>query len=101
MKKKFVPDHLCVVDAEKDFVGVIGAASAVPECYANLGAYLAALAQARENGDVDQLRELSRRRWTAIQAVRAHGPSGVAEVDSAFQAMEAAAEEAGAAKRRR
>jgi hypothetical protein len=98
--KKFVADHVGVVDAEKIFVGFIGLHH-VPSCYVDLGAVLTALDQARAEGGAELLRALSRARWTAIQTVRAHGPSGVYAVDIALKAMEAAAEEGGAAKRRR
>jgi hypothetical protein len=98
--KKFVPDHLGVVDAEKVFI-TTAAGVELPECYANLGTVLKALEQARAEGSEAKLRALSRSRWTAIQAVRAHGPSGIPEVDEALAVMELAAEEAGEAKRRR
>jgi hypothetical protein len=102
MKKKlFGQDLQAVVEAEKAFIGVLGTAEDVPECYVDLGGVIAALDKARAEGDVGTIRDLSRRRWGAVQAVRAHGPSGVYAVDEALAAMEVAAEEAGEAKRRR
>ena len=102
MKKKYVPDLPGVMEAEKAFIGIVGAASAAPECYKQLGVALSHLAQARDEGaDDDRLRARSRERLRAVETVRAHGPSGVPSVDAAFEDMELAAEEAGEAKRSR
>jgi hypothetical protein len=97
--KKFVPDLPGVVEAEKAFIGIVD--EAAPQAFVELARQLAALAQARAEGGVDQLRALSRNRWVAIMAVRAHGPSGDSAVDAAFGRMEEAASAAGEAKRRR
>jgi len=100
--KKFVPDLPSVVHAEKVFIGILGQTQAAPGCYKELARQLTDLAKARD-GETDEahLRALSAARWGAIMAVRAYGPSGDAAIDSAFGRMEAAAEEAGAAKRSR
>ncbi len=98
MKKKYVQDLPMVVSAEAEFVGLVGAAEAAPECYAALGRNLSDLAQAR---DGEEFRALSAARWEGVKAVRAYGPSGVDCIDSAFGRMEEAAEAAGEAKRSR
>jgi hypothetical protein len=88
-----------VVEAEKAFIGIVD--EAAPQAFVELARQLSNLAQARDETDEDRLRALSRARWGAIMAVREHGPSGNAEIDSAFGRMETAAEAAGQAKSRR
>ncbi len=97
--KKFVPDLPGVVEAEKAFIGIVD--EAAPQAFVELARQLSNLAQARAETDEEHLRALSRARLKAIMAVREHGPSGNAEIDSAFKRMEQAAEEAGEAKRSR
>jgi hypothetical protein len=101
MRKKYVPDLPMVVQAEAEFIGILGAAPRAPQCYKELGGACASLARAREEGaDAERLREYGRARLKAVETVRGYGLSGDPSIDSAFGRMESAAEAAGAAKRR-
>ena len=100
MKKKYVQDLPSVVQAEAEFIGLLGAAPRAPQCYKELGRNLSDLARARADGGAEELRALSAERWGGVKAVREYGLSGYSTLDSAFGRMEEAAEAAGAAKRR-